>query len=499
MNQSSGSAERAEDRARATAVAFTSGEVLDGSQASAIKQESTGVGHRTQSRVRAVIAVLLACFVVGADSAHGQADLFQDATALTPNLGYATANDAFTSTGEPLAPGSGVVCNAPSYTFEIDRTFWWRVIGTGGPIALSTWTYSNIDTAIAVYQANAQPATGTVLDCNDDEDPTHPQGWSGLRFQSVKGATYYTQWGNCANSTTMPACPGTAGTVGYTALTNDLREFADPGVGDRTNIGATIEVGEKADCKGVPYGETVWFSYDAPAAGSVLFQIDHGGDHVVAVYRGAAFFDCNIGAGGSAYRSQMTVPNAAAGERFFVQVGGRTGGAAAYANFTYSVSFTENKDIDGDGYQKPPGPDCDDSNAAIHPGARDVPGNRVDEDCAGGDAPFPRLLSTVEVGAKRGRLTLLRAKRVPAGATIRVTCNRRRCVRRSVIVVSKAGTVTLLGTLRKRRLVTGTALRITITLPGHVGTVTTINVGKKRRLSKTDACLPPGALRPVRC
>jgi len=44
-------------------------------------------------------------------------------------------------------------------------------------------------------------------------------------------------------------------------------------------------------------------------------------------------------------------------------------------------------DRDGDGYASLwGGPDCDDGNAAIHPGAADVPGNDIDEDCSGEDA-----------------------------------------------------------------------------------------------------------------
>ncbi len=42
-------------------------------------------------------------------------------------------------------------------------------------------------------------------------------------------------------------------------------------------------------------------------------------------------------------------------------------------------------DADGDGH--PEETDCDDGNASVHPGAAEVCGNGVDEDCAGGDLP----------------------------------------------------------------------------------------------------------------
>lgn len=52
-------------------------------------------------------------------------------------------------------------------------------------------------------------------------------------------------------------------------------------------------------------------------------------------------------------------------------------------------------DRDGDGYAALlGGGDCDDGNAAIHPGAKDVPDNGVDEDCSGADAHAPRVAAT---------------------------------------------------------------------------------------------------------
>ncbi|WP_437534458.1 putative metal-binding motif-containing protein [Sorangium sp. So ce726] len=50
-------------------------------------------------------------------------------------------------------------------------------------------------------------------------------------------------------------------------------------------------------------------------------------------------------------------------------------------------------DSDGDGYQATcegygPEEDCDDGNPAIHPGATDVAGDSIDQDCSGDDTPL---------------------------------------------------------------------------------------------------------------
>lgn len=59
---------------------------------------------------------------------------------------------------------------------------------------------------------------------------------------------------------------------------------------------------------------------------------------------------------------------------------GRLGLAALRAPF----------DGDGDGYAGAlGGGDCDDADPSVHPGAVDAPGNGVDEDCTGDDAPVP--------------------------------------------------------------------------------------------------------------
>ena len=46
-------------------------------------------------------------------------------------------------------------------------------------------------------------------------------------------------------------------------------------------------------------------------------------------------------------------------------------------------------DRDGDGFNALV--DCDDLSAAIHPGAYDRPGDHIDQDCSGSDAPYERF------------------------------------------------------------------------------------------------------------
>jgi len=52
-----------------------------------------------------------------------------------------------------------------------------------------------------------------------------------------------------------------------------------------------------------------------------------------------------------------------------------------------ACAVTPGVDADGDGYETPE--DCDDTREDVHPGATEICGNGVDEDCQDGDLPCP--------------------------------------------------------------------------------------------------------------
>jgi hypothetical protein len=162
-----------------------------------------------------------------------------------------------------------------------------------------------------------------------------------------------------------------------------------------------------------------------------------------------------------------------------------------------------NLDRDGDRYPRPL--DCDDANPAINPGATDVPGNGVDEDCKDGDAPYPVLTSTVgfavSASARFTVFTDLFVRRARGGSTIRLRCNGRGCPFRSkrIQVRRDQAKLSLRKLVRGARLRPGARLRVSITLPQTVGVDTTLTVRKRQNPARRDACLLPGATRASRC
>jgi Putative metal-binding motif len=149
-----------------------------------------------------------------------------------------------------------------------------------------------------------------------------------------------------------------------------------------------------------------------------------------------------------------------------------------------------------------PPADCWDTNATVWPGGIEIPGNGIDDDCAGGDQPA-RLSATVKhkwtVVGGRVRVTQLRVRDAPAAAKVAVRCRGRRCpfrVRKAAVKAN--GTVALRRFLR-RRLRHGVTVEVRVIAPNSIGKVVRFRIRRGKIPVSRTLRLPPGARRARRC
>jgi Putative metal-binding motif len=429
---------------------------------------------------------------------------------------------------------------------KMGATLWWFVTGTGGPVTVTT-RGSGFDTLLSVF--NDQ--TGEFVDCVDDI----PGSFQGeISFPTTAGVTYSLQVGGLCNNQSTCASPavGRVFIDAYNAPVNDNRGSARTVTAGnpltaQDNFGATLESGEARKCGDRDYGKTVWYRWVAPATGDAVFSASSSSvnlDPVLTAYLGSGGpVGCNDDVSPSDTQARVG-RRVQAGETYFLQVGGfGLGQGADDGNFSLSIQFTPDNDLDddgssppadcndgnaaihpgaadinngiddncdgivdpdrdSDGYARPPlGSDCDDARAGVNPGARDVRGNRVNEDCRGDAAPFRRLRSDTDysfnfLGSGIVITTPLAVRGVPRGARVALTCRRsngnqcgkfrERRRRRPIAFEQMDG----------KQLPAGTVIVIRVTKRNHIGRFIEITIRRGRDPRKDFDCMNPGTSKP---
>jgi hypothetical protein len=161
-------------------------------------------------------------------------------------------------------------------------------------------------------------------------------------------------------------------------------------------------------------------------------------------------------------------------------------------------------DADGDGVERPA--DCNDANPAIRPGATDVPGDGIDQDCNGRDASF-RVLGRRIAGfwatypGPYMKFTVLTVSPARAGDTVKLTCKGSGCKRKrkTVAVRQNRRKLSMLRYLKGARLRKGAVVRLRVTRAGTIGRVNTWTVRAPKSPRLVRRCLLPGNRKPVAC
>ena len=162
-------------------------------------------------------------------------------------------------------------------------------------------------------------------------------------------------------------------------------------------------------------------------------------------------------------------------------------------------------DADGDGFFA--GQDCNDNNPAIRPGAVEVKGNRIDENCDGLADPFPTLTSGVVTkwGARGNALTLSVlqvTQQFPKGWKAEIRCSGKpKCpfkvnkLKAGKVRRGAANIITSL-TKKQRRFRAGQTVEVWVSAPGFNTTVKRYVLKRNKIPTTQPFCVIPGQSRP---
>ncbi len=184
---------------------------------------------------------------------------------------------------------------------------------------------------------------------------------------------------------------------------------------------------------------------------------------------------------------------------------GNTDPTPAVRTFTLATGLATLVDADHDGF--PESLDCDDHAAGTHPGAAELPGNGIDENCDAVKAPFAQVRGNAVLATlferTATRLKTLKVSDLAAGDTVSLACRGRGCRRstRATFVVKRdTRLLDVSHHVRGVRLKKGAVVEVRVAHPGFIARIIRFTIKHYGDVPVRSAlCQAPGAKRPGRC